>query len=110
MTHSWDWSKVRVRELRQGRRQKAGEPFAMLTLTWAAKAAAATSTPKALVWIWLMHRSHKTRSKVVAVPNGALAQWSVSRYAKRRALQQLEVAGLIRVERRDRKTPVVRLL
>jgi ABC-type metal ion transport system substrate-binding protein len=34
----------------------------------------------------------------------------VSRYAKRRALRQLEEAGLIKVDRPDKKSPTVTLI
>jgi hypothetical protein len=46
----WDWNKVRVREFRQdGLPRKRAEPFALLQLGWAARAAAATNTGKAFV-------------------------------------------------------------
>jgi hypothetical protein len=45
---TFDWSKVSVRQLEPLPRQGGTEPFALLPLTWAAKAAAAANTPKAL--------------------------------------------------------------
>jgi hypothetical protein len=107
----WDWSKIRVRELKQDHQQrKKAERFAILPLAWAAKAAAATNCPKAMVWVWLVQQARKTRSDTVAVSNEALATYGVSRKVKTLALRQLEVAGLIAVERRCGKAPLVKLL
>jgi hypothetical protein len=85
-------------------------PFVVLPLSWAAKASAATNCQKAMVWMWLAHRVRKTRTTTVTIPNRALAKCGISRRVKSLALRQLERAGLITVERRPRKTPVVTVL
>jgi hypothetical protein len=85
-------------------------PFVVLPLSWAAEACAATNCQKAMVWIWLVHRMRKTKSTTVTIPNRALAKYGISRRVKSLALRQLEEAGLISVERRPRKTPLVTLL
>jgi Bacterial regulatory proteins, gntR family len=103
-----DWNKVKTREL-DPPRQKT-EPFAMMSLAWAAKAAAATNTAKAMVWIWLVQQVRKTRAEAVTVSNETLAKYGVSRKTKDAALRQLEAAGLITVERHSGKAPLVRLL
>jgi hypothetical protein len=66
--------------------------------------------PKATVWLWLEYQARRTGNKKVAVPNGVLAKLGVSRRVKPFALRQLEAAGLITVEWRARKTPIVTLL
>lgn len=107
-----DWTKQRRAELEAAapiKRTKIA-PYVMLPLAWAAKAAAATNTPKAMVWLWLMHRARQTGSAAVTMPNGALAKFGISRRVKSLALEQLEAAGLIAVERRPRKTPIVTVL
>jgi hypothetical protein len=86
------------------------DPFAVLPLSWAAKASAATNCQKAMVWIWLAHQVRKTKTTTVTIPNGALAKYGISRRIKSLALRQLEEASLIAVERRPRKTPVVTVL
>ena len=86
------------------------DPFVVLPLSWAAEASAATNCQKAMVWLWLVHRARKTRTTTVTLPNCALAKFGVSRRVKSLALRQLEEAGLISVERRPQKTPVVTLL
>jgi hypothetical protein len=106
----WDWSKVRVRELKQERLQSKTEPFAMLPLAWAAKAAAATNSRKAMVWIWIIQEARKTGSDTVVVSNEKLARYGVSRRMKDLALRQLEVSGLITVKRHPGKAPLVRRL
>jgi hypothetical protein len=90
-------------------RQQA-DPFAVLRLSWAAEASAATNCPKAMVWIWLVHQVRKTKTTTVTIPNRALAKYGISRRVKSLALRQLEEAGLIAVGRRPRKTPVVTVL
>ena len=109
MTH---WAKKRMAELVAAApvRRKKTEPFVMVSLTLAGRAAVATDSQKVMVWLWLTYRAWKTRSNKIAVPNGALAEFGVSREIKRRALLQLEAAGLIAVDRKSRKTPEVTLL
>jgi hypothetical protein len=105
----FDWSKVTVREL-ELLPKRSSEPFAILPLAWAVKAAIATHTPKALVWVWLIHQARKTKSNTVAMSNEALAQYGISRYAKMRALRQLEAAGLVEIGCRRGQAITVRLL
>ena len=49
-------------------------------------------------------------SMTVPLPNAWLKQHGVGREVKRRALRDLEAAGLITVERTDRKSPLVTLV
>jgi hypothetical protein len=108
---SRDWSKVRVREFRpDGLPRKRAEPFALLPLGWAAQAAAATNTRRALVWVWLVQQVRRTGSNTVAMSNEALAGYGVSRKMKTLALRQLQEAGLVAVERSPGKAPIVTLL
>jgi hypothetical protein len=90
--------------------KKPKEPFVKVPLWWAAEAAKATKTPKAMVWIQLLHIAWKADSSTFPLPNGKLDNKGVSRFAKYRALRELEVAGLIVVERRHGKTPLVSIV
>jgi hypothetical protein len=111
MTESWDWSKVRVREFRQdGLPRKRAEPFALLPLSLAARAAAATNTRRALVWVWLVQQARRTGCNAVVMSNEALAGYGVSRKMKALALRQLQEAGLVAVARPAGKAPIVTLL
>ena len=91
-------------------KRKKVEPFVKVPLWWAAAAAKATNTHKALVYIELLHRSWKAKSTTFLFPNSALSKLGVTRETKRRALSDLERAGLITVERPPKKTPRVTLL
>jgi hypothetical protein len=62
------------------------------------------------VALHILMRDFETRGKPFTLSNGALALESVSRLQKWRALSELEAAGLIRIERRERKTPQVTVL
>jgi hypothetical protein len=63
-----------------------------------------------LVLIELLHRSWKAKSLTFPLPNGSLGKKGVGREAKRRALRDLEAAGLITVERCHGKTTRVTLV
>jgi len=91
-------------------RRKRESTFAMVPLQWAAKMTAATETPKAMVGVWLLYRAWQKKSLTFDVPNEALAAFGISRNTKSRALRQFEAAGLIKVQRRPRKSPLVTLL
>ena len=79
-------------------------------LWWAEAAARATRTPKAFVWVWLLHLAWEAKSSTFPLPNERIEKRGVGRQAKRRALCELEAAGLITVQRRSRKTPIVTLV
>jgi hypothetical protein len=87
-----------------------GPTFVKVPLELAVKATKATETPRALVWILLLHRSWKAKSQTFPLSNEVLRGCGISRYAKRHALQQLEAAGLIMVKRLPGRSPIVTLL
>jgi hypothetical protein len=86
------------------------DTFVQVPLWWAEQAAQATRTPKAMVWIWLLHLSWEARSPTFKLPNERLRIRGVSHDTKTRALRDLERAGLIQIVRRCGKSPVVTLL
>ena len=85
-------------------------PFVKVPLWWAEAAAKATKDPRALVWIHLLYIAWKRRSMTVSLANGRLEKIGVSREIKRRALRDLETAGLITVERRTGKSACVTIV
>ena len=108
-----DWAKQRLSELEAAapvKRKPRKDAFVQVPLDWFKAAAKATRSPQAFVSVWLLHLAWKANSPTFPVPNGQLEQHGVSRYAKYRALARLERAGLITVDRRDRKTPIVTLV
>jgi CRP-like cAMP-binding protein len=66
--------------------------------------------PQALVWHHLQYRAWATGSATVTLANKALAVMGVSRFTKYRALQRLEEDGLIKVKRRERRSPIITIL
>jgi hypothetical protein len=105
-----DWNKVRVREIKPNRRRrKKQEAFVILPFAWAASAATATNTSGALVWIWLVWQARMTGRRAVAMSNEALIPYGISHKIKARVLRRLEKAGLITVQRRVGKAPLVQL-
>jgi hypothetical protein len=67
-------------------------------------------TNKAMVWIWLQHRSWKAKSSTFRLSNKELEREGVTRFMKYRALHELEAAGLITIKRQHKKTSVVTLI
>jgi hypothetical protein len=58
----------------------------------------------------ILRQHWKTNGQPFRLSNAALEKEGVGRHSKWRALQELEEAGLIRVEMRPRKSPVVTVL
>jgi DNA-binding transcriptional ArsR family regulator len=89
--------------------RKRHQLFVLIPLSWV-DAVARSSRDKAFpVLCHLLHLNWKHCGGPVKVPNGFLARLGVGRDAKSRALRKLELLGLISVERRDRRSPVVRI-
>jgi hypothetical protein len=98
-------------ELPPQRRSKARkETFVKVPLWWFAQVTRATRSLQTFVCVWLLHLAWKAKSLTFPVPNGQLGKHGADRQAKRRALASLEAAGLITVNRRDRKNPIVTLV
>ena len=95
---------------RTPKKTKSPDLFAKVPLWWAVQAAQATRTPKAMVWIWLLHLAWRARSNTFRLPSERLRVRGVSRFTKMRALRELEAAGLIQVVRERGKSPTVTLL
>jgi hypothetical protein len=91
-------------------KRRRRDAFIQVPLWWAGQMTKATGTPKAFIGLWLLYRAWKLKSYIVPLPNGQLKARGISRKVKRRALQELEAASLIKVDRRHGKTPIVTLL
>jgi hypothetical protein len=84
---------------------KRRDAFAIVPLWWAARAVEDGADPNLMVCVDLVHRAWKAKGKTFVMPN----RKGMSRKAKIRTLRELERAGLIAVEWRDRKSPAVTL-
>jgi hypothetical protein len=95
--------KKRPRRPRQDR-------FVMMTEKIAVLGFQAVKCPAALVWFEILFRAWSEHQTTVELPNKRLAELGVSRWVKHRALARLETHGVIRVTRRNRRSPLVTLL
>jgi hypothetical protein len=86
------------------------DPFVYVPLWWAAAAAKHTRSPDLLVCIELLHARWRNHSMTFPFANVRLRKAGVSHKVKGRVLRDLERGGLITVERRSRKTPIVTLV
>jgi hypothetical protein len=86
------------------------DAFAIIPLWWAERAAKAGRNINLMVCVDLVYRAWRARGKAgekrFALPNSR----GVHRATKIRTLRALERAGLIRVEWRERKSPMVTLI
>jgi len=98
------WAAV-PKKIRQRRRQ-----FVQVPWTWIERLAQSQSANTYRVALTLLFHHWKAKGDPIKVANGMLAMDGVSRYAKRRALAELERLGLITISRRQRKSPIVTLL
>ncbi len=85
------------------------DAFVKVPLWWFEAATRATGTPQAFVCIWLLHLAWKKRNTTFPLSNAQLADSGAERRAKRRALANLEKAGLITVDRHHGRAPRVTL-
>jgi hypothetical protein len=86
------------------------DPFVKVPLWWAAEVAKATKSPGVMVWVRLLYLAWDNGMRPVPLANVKLKNCGVSRKIKNRVLRDLERAGLITVERRFGKSPVVTLV
>jgi DNA-binding transcriptional ArsR family regulator len=112
MTKSKPWYVQRKRELEAAApvKRKRVEPFVKVPRWWMAAACKATDNHKALVCVELLYVAWKAKSLTFPLSNARLEKLGVHRETKRRALRDLEGAGLIPVERQSNKTPIVTVL
>jgi len=105
--------KIRITVLNKPKVSKAKlwekNSFAKVPLQKALAVAKATNGRQFLVWILLLYLAWRSESSVIPLPNGILARHGISRETKRRALLNLEAAGLIAVQRRNGRARRVRL-
>lgn len=108
-----DYAARRLAELKAAaptKRKKKADPFAKVPLWFAKAAAEATNTKRALVWVAMIYAAFDAKGLTFSFGNVRLKQLGVHRSTKDRALHQLEEAGLITVERRRGKTPIVTII
>jgi hypothetical protein len=60
-----------------------------------------------LIALHLLHLHWRSRGEPFKLPNGTLRYDGIDRFSKRRSLKDLEQRGLITVEWRERKSPII---
>lgn len=92
----------------RGRRRS--QQFIKVPIAWADRLATARYAATLKVAHRLLYEHWRGGGRPVQLANVALARNGVSRYQKRRALWELESLGLVQVERRARKSPIVMVI
>jgi hypothetical protein len=91
--------------------RKRTERFTILPMWWYEKLKDPIATGMTCLVAWhLLHLDWKNRGKPFKLPNGMLEYDGVSRQSKWRALADLERRGLIVIQHRHGKSPIVQLL
>ena len=98
------WAVV-PKKIRQRRQQ-----FVQVPWTWLERLAQSQSANTYRVAHTLLFLHWKTKGDPIKLANGMLAMDGVSRSSKGRALAELERFGLITINRRQRKSPIVTLI
>jgi DNA-binding transcriptional ArsR family regulator len=118
---SWDPSRLRldqdgVRRLQGGiRRGRRVSPIrgkfiaGPIDVSWVVQASR-LGVKALLVGLALWHLKKLRQADTFIVSNLIVHEWGVQPDAKRRALRALERAGLIRIERREKRSPQVTLV
>jgi hypothetical protein len=88
--------------------QRRNKHFVKVPWVWVKQLAKARWAATTTVARFILHKNFETHGKPFILANGVLEQeMGVSRGQKWRALAELEQFGLIAIERRRRKSPVI---
>jgi hypothetical protein len=116
MTDDFDLDRLRLpleatagRQVAPRKAQKRREQFVMVPFSWIDRLKGASGQTYRVA-LTLLYLDWKAKGDPVKLANGMLAIDGVSRHSKWRALVDLERLGLITVERRPGKSPLVRLI
>ncbi len=89
-------------------RRTKKQGFTMFPHAWLERLKGARLIASYRVSAYVLHRDWKDPGRPVTLSNVASAEIGVSRWMKWRALDELERLGLVSVERRGRRSPLVR--
>jgi hypothetical protein len=84
--------------------------FVIVPMAWKDRLAGAVHVATLKLALHLLYQDWKTEGAAIKIPNIAFANAGISRWAKWRALGELERLGLVVVERRKRRSPLVRVV
>jgi hypothetical protein len=89
--------------------QRRSRHFISVPMVWFERLAGASGHTYRIA-LCLLYLRWRARGEPIQLANGLLQIDGVSRYSKWRALDELERRGLVAIERRPRRSPIVRLL
>jgi hypothetical protein len=89
------------------KRAKRKQEFAQITREQVERLAKTTNAASWKIFLHLLLLSWRSPGRTIRLANGALERVGVDRYAKYRALPELEELGLIEVRRSERKSPEI---
>jgi hypothetical protein len=90
--------------------RRRSREFVMVSREQADRLAKATHFAAERVFLHLLFLTWRFPNRPVRLGNVGLADKGVDRYTKRRVLRELETLGLIRVEWRPKKSPIVTIV
>jgi len=93
---------VEPEKMRKRRRQFIKVPF-----TWYERLSAARHIATYRVALYVLHLHWKHDGQSFPLANGMLTMDGVNRFRKSDGLRELEALGLVKVDRRQRKSPVI---
>jgi CRP-like cAMP-binding protein len=102
--------KVMAEGLAAAKRRRRRGQFIKFPNSWAEELRDARRASTYRVALYLLHQQWKGGDKPIPLSNAALTWLGVSRREKWRALTELERAGLVKVDRRPRRVPLVTVL
>jgi hypothetical protein len=107
----WLADKIAATSARPGRAAKTNRDDLFVQILHRAVAAGgrALHDKQWMVWLYIHYRALWDKTNTVEIGNKTLKEWGVGRTVKNRALYAFERAGLITVDWRGRKSPVVTL-
>jgi hypothetical protein len=91
-------------------RKKWKRQFIIFSWAWLARLKTTKSGAACRLALFLTYEHWRTGGRTIRLTNAALVEVGVSRRTKGPALAELERIGLIKVERRPRKSPLVTIL
>jgi hypothetical protein len=100
---------LEVRAIVPRKIQRRRQHFTKFPMAWVERLSGAFGKTWELA-VHLLYLHWKDNGQPIKLANGMLATDGISRHSKYRALADLERRGLITVERRPRRSPIVRLV
>jgi hypothetical protein len=97
-----------AKQARQPKRQR--QQFVMVPWPWIKRLKGARLPASHMVGYLILYQSWRMKGRPVAVSSVALRPFGVTRWAKWRALGELERLGLIRVQKSPGRAPLVTVL